>query len=80
MQHLEELAARTIVHDEVEVVLRLERVVQRDDEGMVGRGQDLSFRESPLDLLGSGGHKQRSAEEQMHHKHRDSIDYAPCSW
>lgn len=50
LEHLEELATCAKVHDEVEVVLCLERVVESHDKGVVGRGQDLPLRECPLDL------------------------------
>jgi hypothetical protein len=41
----------THVKDEEEVVTRLERMEQSDDERMVCSGQDLLLCQSPLDLI-----------------------------
>lgn len=47
----EELASHAVLHAEVEVVLGLEGVVQRDDEGMICRCEDLLLRQGALDLF-----------------------------
>lgn len=51
LQRAEELAAGAVLHAEVEVRLRLERVVEGDDERMIGRSEDLLLCKDALDLL-----------------------------
>lgn len=46
-----ELPAHTVLHTKIEILLRLERVIEGDDEGMVGRGQDLLLCKCALDLV-----------------------------
>jgi hypothetical protein len=51
LQRPEELASTAVFHAEIQVVFRLERVVERDNEGMVAGGQDLLFGQCTLDLV-----------------------------
>ncbi len=47
----EEFTAAAVFHTEVEIIFRLERVVERDDEGMVAGRKDLLLRQCSLDLV-----------------------------
>lgn len=47
----EKLPTAAVFHAQVEVVLRLEGVIQCHDEGVVARGQNLLLRQCPLDLI-----------------------------
>src|SRR5689334_21515115 len=51
LQRTEELPATAVFHAEVEIVLGLERVVERDDEWVIARRQNLLLRQRPLDLV-----------------------------
>lgn len=51
LQSAEELATTAILHAEIEMVFRLERVVQRNNERMVTRGKDFLLCEGSLDLV-----------------------------
>ena len=51
LQRAEELAAGAVFHAQVQVVVGLETVVQRDNKRMVRRGQNLLLGERALDLV-----------------------------
>lgn len=46
-----ELASTAVFHAEIEIVLRLERVVEGDDKRMVASSQDFLFGQRTLDLV-----------------------------
>lgn len=51
LQRTEEFTAHTVIENEKEVILRLERVEQGDDEWVICCCKDFLFRESALDLV-----------------------------
>ena len=51
LQRSEELTAHAVLHAEVQIVLRLEGVVERDDERMICRRKNLLLRQGSLNLL-----------------------------
>ena len=50
LQRAEKLPAHAVLHAEIEVRVRLERVVQRHDERVVSGREDLLLRQRPLDF------------------------------
>jgi hypothetical protein len=51
LQSAEEFTSTAVLHAQVQIVFRLERVVEGDDEGVIAGGQDLLFCECSLDLV-----------------------------
>ena len=51
LQRTEELASHAIFHAEIKVIFGLEGVVEGDDEGMVGRCENLLLCHDALDLV-----------------------------
>ena len=51
LQRSEEFSTAAVFHTEVQVVFRLKRVVQRNDEWMIRGSQDFLFGERTLDLI-----------------------------
>ena len=47
----EKFSSAAVFHAEVEVIFGLERVVERNDEGVIAGGQDLLLGQRSLDLV-----------------------------
>jgi hypothetical protein len=51
LQRSEELSATAVLHTQVQMIFGLERVVKRDDEGVIASGQNFLFGECSFDLI-----------------------------
>ena len=51
LQRAKELAATAVLHTEIQRIVRLERMVQSDDERMIACGENFLFGESSLNLV-----------------------------
>lgn len=51
LQRSKEFSATAVLHAQIQVIFRLERVVERDDKGVIAGGQDFLFRKRPFDLV-----------------------------
>jgi hypothetical protein len=51
LKRTEELSSTAVFHAQIEMVFRLERVVQCDDERVIARSQNLLLRKRALDFV-----------------------------